>query len=74
MKGDWLDTLYIDDEKNTKADKPLSPFCDCPTCTRYSIGYLRHLRKVGETLYFRLATLHNLRFMTQLIHHLRQGF
>ena len=71
VKRDWYDTLYIDDEKHIKTNKPLSPHCDCPTCARYAIGYLRHLRKTGETLYFRLATMHNLRFMTQLIGALR---
>jgi len=69
--GNWLKTLYIDDEKHRKSDKPISPFCDCPTCTRYSVGYLRHLHKSGETLYFRLATLHNLRFIMQLMQILR---
>jgi queuine tRNA-ribosyltransferase len=69
--SDWHDTLYIDDEKHMRADRPISPGCDCATCKRYSVGYLRHLRKSGETLYFRLATIHNLRFMTQLIAALR---
>lgn len=67
----WHGTLYIDDEKHIKADRPLSPHCDCYTCSRYAVGYLRHLRKAGETLYFRLATLHNLRFMTRLTDRLR---
>ena len=71
--GNWLKTLYIDDEKHRKSDKPISAFCDCPTCTRYSVGYLRHLHKSGETLYFRLATLHNLRFITQLMQILQTG-
>ena len=67
----WFRTLYIDDDKHIKTDRPISPGCDCLTCTRYSVGYLRHLHKCGETLYFRLATLHNLRFMAQLIQRLR---
>ena len=71
-KRDWYSTLYIDDDKHIKIQTPLSPYCDCPTCSKYAVGYLRHLRKAGETLYFRLATLHNLRFMTQLISALRQ--
>ena len=71
LTGDWRDTLYIDDEKHIKADRPLSPGCDCPTCAQYSVGYLRHLHKSGETLFFRLATLHNLRFMTRLMERLR---
>jgi queuine tRNA-ribosyltransferase len=69
----WLKSLYIDDEKHIKSNIPISPFCDCLTCSRYSVGYLRHLHKSGETLYFRLATLHNLRFMTQLMEALQTG-
>lgn len=73
LSGRWRDTLYIDDDKHIKTDRPISPGCDCPTCARYSVGYLRHLHKCGETLFFRLATLHNLRFMTQLMELLRAG-
>ncbi len=71
LTGAWRDTVYIDDDKYIKADRPLSPGCDCLTCTRYAIGYLSHLRKCGDTLFFRLATLHNLRFMMHLMDLLR---
>ena len=63
----WLKTLYIDDDKHIKIDKPISPACGCATCARYAVGYLRHLHKCGDTLYFRLATIHNLFFMAQLM-------
>ncbi len=66
LAGAWFRTLYIDDEKHIKTDRPLFPGCDCPTCAQYSVGYLRHLHKCGDTLYFRLATLHNLRFIVRL--------
>jgi queuine tRNA-ribosyltransferase len=69
----WRDTLYIEDDRHIKTDRPLSAFCDCPTCARYSVGYLRHLFKAGDTLYMRLATQHNLRFMTRLMERLRDG-
>lgn len=71
LSGDWLDYVYINDERHIKADRPLSPGCDCLTCARYSAGYLHHLFKLNDSLYFRLATLHNLRFMTQLTEKLR---
>ncbi|HEX9037623.1 MAG TPA: tRNA guanosine(34) transglycosylase Tgt [Ktedonobacterales bacterium] len=64
--SDWFQYLYVEDEKHIKASGPISPYCDCPTCARYSLGYLRHLYKVGDSLYHRLATLHNLRFMVRL--------
>ena len=69
--GDFFRYLYFKDKKHVKADKPLSEFCDCLTCTRYSLGYLHHLYNINDVLYQRLATLHNLRFMTQLMNNLR---
>ncbi len=39
---------------------PLDPACPCPTCQRYSRGYLRHLLQVGELTGWRLLTIHNL--------------
>lgn len=66
LTGNWLRYVYIGDEKHIRANTPLSPGCDCLTCSRYSIAYLRHLFKMNDSLYPRLATIHNLRFMTQL--------
>ncbi len=71
LSGKWLDYRYINDEEHIKADRPLSPGCDCPVCARYSSGYLHHLFKLGDSLFYRLATLHNLRFMTQLTERIR---
>ena len=68
----WLAYVYIQDKKYIKADQGISEFCDCPVCAHYSLGYLHHLFKTGDWLYQRLATLHNLRFMTQLTERLRQ--
>jgi queuine tRNA-ribosyltransferase len=67
LEGNWYAYLYIDDKKHIKTETPLSPSCDCHTCARYSTGYLHHLHKVNDTLFYRLATIHNLRFMTQLM-------
>src|SRR5947209_6770890 len=71
FEGKWFSYVYINDDKYIKSDKPISPFCDCLCCTHYSLGYLHHLFKINDTLFFRLATLHNLRFMTQLTQRLR---
>jgi queuine tRNA-ribosyltransferase len=65
-RNGWLQYRYINDEKHIRADEPVSPYCDCHTCRNYSLGYLRHLFKLNDTLYQRLATIHNLRFMAQL--------
>ncbi|MCH9682810.1 MAG: tRNA-guanine transglycosylase, partial [Deltaproteobacteria bacterium] len=58
--------LYILDRKHATSDEPLSPHCDALCCRRYSRGYLHHLFKCEDPLALRLATLHNLRFYTQL--------
>lgn len=68
---DWYEYVYIQDKKYIKDSRPVSEFCDCPVCAHYSVGYLHHLFKTGDWLYHRLATLHNLRFMTQLTKCLR---
>jgi len=47
------------------------PNCDCWTCQRFSAGYLHHLARSGELLYFRLASIHNLRFLIRLMAEMR---
>jgi queuine tRNA-ribosyltransferase len=66
LVGNWFSYLYIGDKKYIKTSTPL-PHCDCHTCANYSIGYLHHLHQINETLFYRLATIHNLRFMMQLM-------
>src|SRR3989454_177631 len=45
--------------------------CDCYTCRNYSAAYVHHLARTGEQLYYRLGTIHNLRFMLRLASQLR---
>jgi queuine tRNA-ribosyltransferase len=71
LSGDWLSYVYIDDKRHIKMDKPISEECDCLCCRRYSLGFLHHLFKVNDGLFHRLATMHNLRFMTLLEQRLR---
>jgi queuine tRNA-ribosyltransferase/7-cyano-7-deazaguanine tRNA-ribosyltransferase len=52
-------------------DRPIDPSCDCPTCAQHSRAYLQHLCRSGELSYYRLATLHNLRFMARLMDEIR---
>jgi len=71
LHGDWYTYLYISDAHLRRADAQISPHCDCPCCNKYSLAYLHHLFKLGDPLYHRLATMHNLRFMMQLMARLR---
>jgi queuine tRNA-ribosyltransferase len=70
----WFKYLYVNDDKFIKSDEPVSRYCDCLCCSRYSLGYLHHLFKINDSLFFRLATLHNLRFMIQLTERLRAQY
>jgi queuine tRNA-ribosyltransferase len=74
LGGEWFRTLYIHDKEHIRSAEPLSDFCDCPACQRYSRGYLQHLFRLDDHLYFRLATLHNLRFMRLLEDRLRAAY
>jgi len=50
---------------------PIEESCDCYTCRTYSAAYVHHLARTEEQLYFRLGTIHNLRFMLRLAAELR---
>jgi queuine tRNA-ribosyltransferase len=52
---------------------PLDPRCSCYTCSRYSRAYLRHLFVAGEWLSMRLLSLHNIRFLIDLVAEARQA-
>jgi len=52
---------------------PVDPDCDCYTCRDFSAAYIHHLFKCEELLGYRLATIHNLRFITRLIHKIRDA-
>jgi queuine tRNA-ribosyltransferase len=66
LAGDWFEYLYINDQKHIKSALPISEHCDCYTCHTYSRGYLHHLFKINDHLFYRLTTIHNLRFMSML--------
>jgi queuine tRNA-ribosyltransferase len=70
--GKWFSYLYVNDDKYIKSDEPVSHLCDGLCCRHYTRGYLHHLFKIGDSLYLRLATIHNLRFMTMLTQRLRE--
>ena len=51
--------------------EPVDPECDCYTCRTFSAAYLHHLFKCEELLGYRLATIHNLRFILKLMEDMR---
>jgi queuine tRNA-ribosyltransferase len=65
--ADWFDYVYATDKRYIKSSEPVEEGCGCPVCQTYSLGYLRHLYKLNDILYQRLATQHNLWFMARLM-------
>jgi len=73
-------TLFVDDGriviKNARYredPEPLEEGCECPTCQRFSRGYLRHAFQCGEMLASRLMTLHNLHHYLRLMRSMRDA-
>lgn len=52
---------------------PLDEGCDCDTCRNFSAAYLHHLFRCEELLAYRLATIHNLRFVMRLMEEMRRS-
>lgn len=51
---------------------PICPKCACRCCRQFSRAYLHHLFKAKELVALQLATIHNLHFMVQKMHAIRQ--
>lgn len=68
-----LGRVNLRNAQYARRDAPADPNCACPTCTVYSVAYLHHLFHCEELLAYRLATVHNLWFMTALIGDIRRS-
>jgi len=62
-----------DKEKYYRDPRPVDPQCDCLLCTKYSRAYLAHLFRIKDMTAGRLATIHNLRFYSQLMESLHDS-
>ena len=58
--------VNIRNASNRTSEAPLDPECDCETCRRFSLGYLRHLFVAQEMLGLRLVSIHNVRFLIRI--------
>jgi queuine tRNA-ribosyltransferase len=52
---------------------PVDETCDCYTCRRFSAAYLHHLFRARELLGYRLATIHNVRFLQRQMETMRRA-
>ena len=65
--------ININNAAFREQNNPVEETCDCYTCTHFSAAYLRHLFNAQELLAYRLATIHNLRFMARLMQDIRES-
>jgi queuine tRNA-ribosyltransferase len=63
----WEGQLNVKGARFTRDPRPLVEGCPCPACTRFSRAYVRHLLNQQEILGLRLLSLHNLRFVLDLV-------
>jgi queuine tRNA-ribosyltransferase len=63
----WEGRLNLRNARFARDPAPLDDGCACPACQRFSRAYIRHLVNQEELLGLRLLTLHNLRFLLDLM-------
>jgi len=65
--------LVIKNACHADDDSPLDPECECPTCSVYSRGALRHLFVAGEVTSVVALTMHNLSYFLSLMRRAREA-
>ena len=65
--------INIDNARYKKQESSVQSNCDCYTCGNFSAAYLHHLFKAKELLAYRLASIHNLRFIIRLVDQIRKS-
>jgi queuine tRNA-ribosyltransferase len=63
----WEGRLNLRNARFARDARPLDEGCACPACTQFSRAYIRHLVNQQEILGLRLLSLHNLRFLIDLV-------
>jgi queuine tRNA-ribosyltransferase len=57
----------------SQMEQPMDSDCDCYTCRTFSVAYLHHLFACQELLGYRLMTIHNLSFISNLVCSIRSA-
>jgi queuine tRNA-ribosyltransferase len=65
--------MIIKAAKYKRDFRPIDEECGCMTCRQYHRAYLRHLFNVNEPSALRLATIHNLFFLSDLMKNARES-
>jgi len=67
----WEGRKNITNAAYKAMEQPIVADCGCYTCRNFSAAYLHHLFSCGELLAYRLATIHNLNFIAELVAKIR---
>ena len=67
----WQGRHNIRNAAYSQVEQPIVTDCDCYTCRTFSAAYLHHLFSCEELLGYRLLTIHNLSFISNLMHKIR---
>ncbi|MCA1554609.1 MAG: tRNA guanosine(34) transglycosylase Tgt, partial [Chloroflexi bacterium] len=65
--------LHLYNAQFARDHQPIDDSCDCYTCQRFSRAYLHHLFRAKELVVYRLASIHNLRFMSRMMQSIREA-
>lgn len=65
--------ININNAPFAKDTNPIDEKCTCEVCAKYSRAYIHHLFNAQEMTAMRLATIHNLHFMLNLMREARQA-
>ena len=68
-----LGRVNIGNAAYSQMEQPVVPDCDCYTCRNFSAAYLHHLFSSDELLAYRLATIHNLSFISDLMRQIKSA-
>jgi len=68
----YLGRVNIRNAGYAQEERPVDTDCDCYTCRTFSAAYLHHLFNSQELLAYRLATIHNLTFISKLMQKIRE--
>ena len=69
----WQGRRNIRNSAYSQMEEPIVPGCDCYTCHTFSAAYLHHLFHCDELRAYRLATIHHLSFINNLLHKIRSA-
>lgn len=65
--------LVVKNAQYARDFRPIDENCDCYTCRNYTRAYVRHLIKTDELFGMRLASIHNVYFLLDLMRNVRKA-